>query len=43
MIETVWLDNPPVNAVNSGILETLWAAFESVGDDVHAVVLRVRG
>ena len=24
MIETVWLDNPPVNAVNSGIIETLW-------------------
>jgi enoyl-CoA hydratase/3-hydroxyacyl-CoA dehydrogenase len=43
MIETVWLDNPPVNAVNSGILEALWAAFENVGDDVHAVVLRGRG
>ena len=43
MIETVWLDNPPVNAVNSGILETLWAAFENVGDDVHAVVFRGRG
>ena len=43
MIETVWLDNPPVNAVNSAILETLWGAFENVGDDVHAVVLRGRG
>ena len=43
MIETVWLHNPPVNAVDSGILETLWAAFENVGDDVHAVVLRGRG
>ena len=43
MIETVWLDNPPVNAVNGGILETLWSAFEKTRDDVHAVVLRGRG
>jgi enoyl-CoA hydratase / 3-hydroxyacyl-CoA dehydrogenase len=43
MIETVWLDNPPVNAVNAGILETLWSAFENTRDDVHAVVLRGRG
>ena len=43
MIETVWLDNPPVNAVNSAILETLWNAFESLGDDVRAVVLRGSG
>ena len=43
MIETVWLDNPPVNAVNGAIIETLWSAFESLGDDVRAVVLRGRG
>ena len=43
MIETVWLDNPPVNAVNAGILETLWSAFENTRGDVHAVVLRGRG
>jgi enoyl-CoA hydratase/3-hydroxyacyl-CoA dehydrogenase len=43
MIETIWLDNPPVNAVNSGILERLWGAFENVAEDVHAVVLRGRG
>ena len=43
MIETVWLDNPPVNAVNGGIIDTLWNAFENLGDDVRAVVLRGRG
>ncbi|HEV2592708.1 MAG TPA: enoyl-CoA hydratase-related protein [Gaiellaceae bacterium] len=43
MIETVWLDNPPVNAVNSVITNTLWDAFENLSPDVHAVVLRGRG
>ena len=43
MIKTVWLDNPPVNAVNAGIIETLWSELESLGDDVRAVVLRGRG
>jgi enoyl-CoA hydratase/3-hydroxyacyl-CoA dehydrogenase len=43
VIETVWLDNPPVNAVNGGIIDTLWNAFENLGDDVRAVVLRGRG
>ena len=43
MIETVWLDNPPVNAVNSVITNALWDAFEKLGDDVRAVVLRGKG
>lgn len=43
MIKTVWLDNPPVNAVNAGILETLWSELECLDDDVRAVVLRGRG
>ena len=43
MIATVWLDNPPVTAVNGGIIETLWNAFESLADDVRVVVLRGRG
>ena len=43
MIRTVWLDNPPVNAVNSSIIETLWDAFENLGDETRAVVLRGRG
>ena len=40
MIETVWLDNPPVNAVGAKIIETLWNELEGLGDDVRAVVLR---
>ena len=43
MIETVWLDNPPVNAVGRAIIDTLWDAFEHLGPDVGAVVLRGRG
>ena len=43
MIETVWLDNPPVNAVNGGILATLWDAFENLSADVNGVVLRGKG
>jgi enoyl-CoA hydratase/3-hydroxyacyl-CoA dehydrogenase len=40
VIETVWLDNPPVNAVNAGIIDTLWTAFENLDAGVNAVVLR---
>src|ERR1700747_3896711 len=43
MIETVWLNNPPVHAANRHIIDTLWTAFEILGDDVRAVVLRGRG
>jgi enoyl-CoA hydratase / 3-hydroxyacyl-CoA dehydrogenase len=43
VIQTVWLDNPPVNAVNSVITDTLWDVFEKLDDDVRAVVLRGRG
>ena len=43
MIKTVWLDNPPVNAVNAKIIETLWNELEGLGDDVRAVVLRGTG
>jgi enoyl-CoA hydratase / 3-hydroxyacyl-CoA dehydrogenase len=43
VIKTIWLDNPPVNAVNAGIIETLWSELESLDDDVRAVVLRGRG
>ena len=43
MIKTIWLDNPPVNAVNAGIVETLWSELESLADDVHVVVLRGKG
>jgi enoyl-CoA hydratase/3-hydroxyacyl-CoA dehydrogenase len=43
MIATVWLDNPPVNAVNAAIVSTLWDAFENLSPDVNAVVLRGKG
>jgi enoyl-CoA hydratase/carnithine racemase len=43
VIKTVWLDNPPVNAINAGIIETLWSELESLDEDVRAVVLRGRG
>jgi enoyl-CoA hydratase/carnithine racemase len=43
VIKTVWLENPPVNAINAGIIETLWSELETLDDDVRAVVLRGRG
>jgi enoyl-CoA hydratase/3-hydroxyacyl-CoA dehydrogenase len=42
-LKTVWLDNPPVNAVNAGIIDALWSALEHLEDDVRAVVLRGKG
>ena len=43
MIKTVWLDNPPVNAVNATIIETLWSELESLDDEVRVIVLRGKG
>jgi enoyl-CoA hydratase/3-hydroxyacyl-CoA dehydrogenase len=43
VIKTVWLDNPPVNAVNRGITDTLWNELGSLDDSVHVVVLRGKG
>jgi len=43
VIKVVWLDNPPVNAVNRGIIETLWTELEQLDDGVRVVVLRGRG
>ncbi len=40
MIKTIWLDNPPVNAVGKTIIETLWNELESLDGDVNVVVLR---
>ena len=42
-LKTVWLDNPPVNAVGPAIIDTLWTELEHLDDDVRAVVLRGRG
>jgi len=43
VIKTVWLDNPPVNAVDRGIIETLWSELEQLDVEVRVVVLRGRG
>lgn len=43
MIKTVWLDNPPVNAVGKAIIDTLWDELESLDDDVRVVLLRGKG
>jgi enoyl-CoA hydratase/3-hydroxyacyl-CoA dehydrogenase len=43
VIKTIWLDNPPVNAVNARIIETLWSELESLADEVRVVVLRGKG
>jgi enoyl-CoA hydratase/carnithine racemase len=41
-IKTVWLDNPPVNAVSRTVIEHLWAELEDLGD-ARVVVLRGTG
>ena len=43
MIKTVWLDNPPVNAVNRTIIDTLWTELEALDGGVRVVVLRGTG
>jgi enoyl-CoA hydratase/3-hydroxyacyl-CoA dehydrogenase len=43
VIKTIWLDNPPVNAVGQTIIEALWNALESLDGDVNVVVLRGTG
>jgi enoyl-CoA hydratase/carnithine racemase len=41
-IKTIWLENPPVNAISRGITEHLWSELEELGD-ARCVVLRGRG
>jgi enoyl-CoA hydratase/carnithine racemase len=41
-IKTVWLDNPPVNAVSQAVTDHLWAELEDLGE-ARVVVLRGRG
>ena len=44
VIETVWLDNPPVNAVNGGDhRDALVRRSSALDDDVRVVVLRGKG
>jgi enoyl-CoA hydratase/carnithine racemase len=43
VIRTVWLDNPPVNAINADVTGAIRAAAEQPGDDTRVIVLRGRG
>ena len=42
-IETVWLDNPPVNAVGAAVDDTITAALDGLAPETRVVVLRGRG
>ena len=42
MIKTVWLDNPPVNAISPGVIAHLYDELGDLGD-ARVVVLRGRG
>jgi enoyl-CoA hydratase/carnithine racemase len=43
VVDVVWLDNPPVNAVNPAMLETIEAAVAGVDESTRVLVLRGRG
>jgi enoyl-CoA hydratase/carnithine racemase len=43
MIETVWLDNPPVNAVNGAIVDTITGALHGLEPSTRVLVLRGLG
>jgi len=42
VIKTIWLDNPPVNAVSAAVIEHLWSELEALAD-ARVVVLRGAG
>ena len=43
MIRTVWLDNPPVNAINAEVIATIRDAVANPGEGTTVLVLRGRG
>jgi enoyl-CoA hydratase/carnithine racemase len=43
VIATLWLDNPPVNAISRAVTATLVEELGSLPDDARVVVLRGRG
>ena len=43
VVEVVWLDNPPVNAVTFAMLDEIERAIGEVGESTRALVLRGRG
>jgi enoyl-CoA hydratase/carnithine racemase len=42
-IRTVWLDNPPVNAIDDAMLATIERALEALDEATRVLVLRGRG
>ena len=42
-IKTVWLDHPPLNAVNAAIVQAIRDAFEQLDESTRVVVLRGHG
>ena len=42
-IETVWLDNPPVNAVGAVVRDAITGALDGLSADTRVVVLRGKG
>jgi len=42
-IETVWLDNPPVNAVGAAIADAISGALDGLSEETRVLVLRGRG
>ncbi len=42
-VKTVWLDNPPVNAIDDAMLETISKALSEPDEATRVVVLRGRG
>ena len=43
MITTIWLDNPPLNVVDAGVIATLAREFDGLTDETRVVVLRGYG
>jgi enoyl-CoA hydratase/carnithine racemase len=41
-VKTIWLDNPPVNAISQAVTDHLWSELENLGD-ARVVVLRGTG
>ena len=43
MIKTVWLDNPPVNAINRDVIASLWDGLRDLEPETRVIVLRGGG
>jgi enoyl-CoA hydratase/carnithine racemase len=43
VIHTIWLDNPPVNAINRDVIASIQDGLRDLGPDTRVVVLRGKG